>query len=128
VLLDAPCTSSGTFRRNPDVLWTLSPRDIAQLAAVQSRLLDAAAARVKPGGRLVYCVCSLEPEEGEAQVAAFLKRRPDFTTAPADPTACGAPAASLTPEGWLRILPHQLAGGLDGFFVAKLVRHGSRTS
>jgi 16S rRNA (cytosine967-C5)-methyltransferase len=122
VLLDAPCTSSGTFRRNPDVLWTLSPRDIAKLAEVQGRLLDAAAARVKPGGRLIYCVCSLEPEEGEAQVRAFLKRHPDFATIPADPAATGAPPASLTPEGWLRLLPHQLEGGMDGFFVAGLVR------
>jgi 16S rRNA (cytosine967-C5)-methyltransferase len=122
VLLDAPCTSSGTFRRNPDVLWTLGPRDIAKLAEVQSRLLDAAAARVKPGGRLIYCVCSLEPEEGESQVRAFLKRHADFATAPADPATVGAPAASLTREGWLRLLPHQLEGGMDGFFVAKLVR------
>jgi 16S rRNA (cytosine967-C5)-methyltransferase len=124
VLLDAPCTSTGTFRRNPDVLWTLSPRDISNLAEVQSRLLDAAAARVRPGGRLVYCVCSLEPEEGEAQVRAFLKRHPDFATSPADPAANGAPAASLTADGWLRILPHHLEGGLDGFFVATLVRAG----
>ena len=122
VLLDAPCTSSGTFRRNPDVLWTLGPRDIAKLAEVQGRLLDAAARRVKPGGRLVYCVCSLEPEEGESQARAFLKRHPDFTTAPADPAAVGAPAASLTPEGWLRLLPYQLEGGMDGFFVARLDR------
>ena len=122
VLLDAPCTSSGTFRRNPDVLWTLGPRDIAKLAEVQSRLLDAAAARVKPGGRLVYCVCSLEPEEGEAHARTFLKRHPDFATAPADPAAIGAPAVSLMPEGWLRLLPHHLQGGMDGFFVAQLVR------
>jgi 16S rRNA (cytosine967-C5)-methyltransferase len=122
VLLDAPCTATGTFRRNPDVLWTLSPRDIAKLAETQARLLDAAAARVKPGGRLVYCVCSLEPEEGEAQVRAFLKRHADFATAPADPAACAAPAASLTEDGWLRILPHHLAGGMDGFFVAGLSR------
>ena len=122
VLLDAPCTSSGTYRRNPDVLWTLGPRDIAKLAEVQGRLLDAAAARVKPGGRLLYCVCSLEPEEGESQARAFLKRRPDFATAPADPAAIGAPPASLTPEGWLRLLPHQLHGGMDGFFVAQAIR------
>jgi len=126
VLLDAPCTSSGTFRRNPDVLWTLGPRDIAKLAEVQSRLLDAAAARVGPGGRLVYCVCSLEPEEGEAQARAFLKRRPEFATEAADPATCGAPAASLTPDGWLRLLPHHLAGGMDGFFVARLARAAPR--
>jgi 16S rRNA (cytosine967-C5)-methyltransferase len=124
VMLDAPCTSSGTFRRNPDVLWTLSPRDIAKLAEVQSRLLDAAAARVKPGGRLVYCVCSLEPEEGEAQTRAFLQRHPEFSTVAAQPGEAGAPEASLTKEGWLRLLPHQLEGGLDGFFVARLVGGG----
>jgi 16S rRNA (cytosine967-C5)-methyltransferase len=122
VLLDAPCTSSGTFRRNPDVLWTLRPGDIAKLAQVQARLLDAAAARVRPGGRLVYCVCSLEPEEGEAQARGFLQRHPAFATLPAAAGEAGAPAASLTPDGWLRILPHQLDGGLDGFFVARFTR------
>ena len=75
VLLDAPCSATGTFRRHPDVLWGTKPGDIAKLSAVQSRMLDAAAGRVKPGGRMVYCVCSLEREEGEDQVAAFLKRR-----------------------------------------------------
>ncbi len=122
VLLDAPCTSTGTFRRNPDVLWTLRPPDIAKVAEVQSRLLDVAVRRVKPGGRLVYCVCSLEPEEGEAQARAFLKRHPDFETLPATPGEGGAPEASLTPEGWLRLLPHQLEGGMDGFFVARFAR------
>jgi len=122
VLLDAPCTSSGTFRRNPDVLWTLRPGDVAKLADVQARLLDAAARRVKAGGRLVYCVCSLEPEEGEAQARAFLKRRPDFATLAAARDEAGAPAASLTPEGWLRLLPHQLDGGMDGFFIARFER------
>jgi 16S rRNA (cytosine967-C5)-methyltransferase len=123
VLLDAPCTSSGTFRRNPDVLWTLRPGDIAKMAEVQSRLLDAAAGRVKPGGRLVYCVCSLEPEEGEAQVRTFLKRHPEFATLAIVAGEGGAPVASLTPEGWLRLLPHQLDGGQDGFFVARLRRN-----
>jgi 16S rRNA (cytosine967-C5)-methyltransferase len=122
VLLDAPCTSSGTFRRNPDVLWTLRPGDVAKLAQVQSRLLDAAARRVRPGGRLVYCVCSLETEEGEAQARGFLARHPGFATLAAQADEAGAPAASLTPEGWLRILPHHLDGGLDGFFVARFGR------
>ena len=126
VLLDAPCTSTGTFRRNPDVLWATRPGDIGKLADVQHRLLDAAAARVKPGGRLVYCVCSLEREEGETQAIAFLKRHPDFTTAPVEAGEAGAPDGSVTPEGWLRILPSQLAdkGGLDGFFAARFVRAG----
>jgi len=122
VLLDAPCTASGTFRRNPDVLWTLRPGDIAKLAEVQGRLLDSATRRVKPGGRLVYCVCSLEAEEGEAQARAFLKRHADFATLPAEPGEGEVPRASLTREGWLRLLPHHLEGGMDGFFVARFVR------
>ncbi|MDO9589498.1 MAG: RsmB/NOP family class I SAM-dependent RNA methyltransferase [Brevundimonas sp.] len=124
VLLDAPCTATGTFRRNPEVLRATKPADVAKLADVQHRLLDAAAERVKPGGRLVYCVCSLEREEGETQIIAFLRRNPAFRTAPADPAAVGAPAEALTPEGWLRILPSMWAekGGLDGFFIARLDR------
>ncbi|HWW12369.1 MAG TPA: rRNA methyltransferase, partial [Brevundimonas sp.] len=87
-------------------------------------LLDAAAERVKPGGRMVYCVCSLEREEGETQIIAFLRRNPAFRTAPAVPAEVGAPDEALTPEGWLRILPSMWAekGGLDGFFVARLDR------
>ena len=125
VLLDAPCSSTGTFRRNPDVLWTLRPPDIARVAEIQSRLLDAAVRRVKPGGRLVYCVCSLETEEGEAQARAFLKRYPEFRTLPAAAGEGAAPAESLTKEGWLRLLPHQMEGGMDGFFVARFVRQPS---
>jgi len=124
VLLDAPCTATGTFRRNPEVLRATKPADVAKLADVQHRLLDVAAERVKPGGRLVYCVCSLEREEGETQIIAFLRRNAAFRTAPADPAAVGAPAEALTPEGWLRILPSMWAekGGLDGFFIARLDR------
>ncbi|WP_025976493.1 RsmB/NOP family class I SAM-dependent RNA methyltransferase [Brevundimonas naejangsanensis] len=124
VLLDAPCTATGTYRRNPEVLRATRPADVAKLADVQHRLLDAAAAKVKPGGRLVYCVCSLEREEGETQVIAFLRRNPAFRTVAAVPAEVGAPDEALTPEGWLRILPSQWAekGGLDGFFAAKLER------
>jgi len=122
VLLDAPCSATGTFRRHPDVLWGSTPSDIAKLAAVQSRLLDAAAKRLKPGGRMVYCVCSLEREEGEDQIVAFLKRHPEFSLAEVAPGEGGAPRASITPQGMVRILPHHLPGGLDGFFAAKLVR------
>lgn len=124
VLLDAPCTATGTLRRNPEVLRATKPADVAKLADVQHRLLDAAAERVRPGGRLVYCVCSLEREEGETQVIAFLRRNPAFRSVPADPAAVGAPAEALTPEGWLRILPSMWAetGGLDGFFAARLER------
>jgi len=122
VLLDAPCSATGTFRRHPDVLWVASPADIPKLAAVQSRLLDSAARRVKPGGRLVYCVCSLEPEEGEGQVAAFLARARGFALEPMTAGEGGAPEASLRADGTLRILPHHRAGGTDGFYVARLRR------
>jgi 16S rRNA (cytosine967-C5)-methyltransferase len=124
VLIDAPCSATGTFRRHPDVLWGSRPGDIAKLAGVQARLLDAAAERVRPGGRLVYCVCSLEPEEGEAQIEAFLKRRGDFALSPIAPGEGGAPEDAVTPAGLLRILPHQREGGLDGFFAARLIRNG----
>jgi 16S rRNA (cytosine967-C5)-methyltransferase len=122
VLLDAPCSASGTFRRHPETLWLARPADIASLAAVQARLLDAAGERTASGGRLIYCVCSLEPEEGEAQVDAFLKRQPAFAVAAIAPGEGGAPEASVTQKGWLRILPTHAPGGLDGFFVARLVR------
>ncbi|MES2833533.1 MAG: RsmB/NOP family class I SAM-dependent RNA methyltransferase [Pseudomonadota bacterium] len=124
VLLDAPCTATGTFRRNPEALRATKPAEVAKLADVQHRLLDVAAGKVKPGGRMVYCVCSLEREEGETQIIAFLRRNPAFRTVPADPVAVGAPDEALTPEGWLRILPSMWAeqGSLDGFFAAKLER------
>ena len=124
ILLDAPCSATGTFRRNPDVLWAARPGDIAALAAAQSRLLDSAARRVNPGGRLVYCVCSLEPEEGEAQVTGFLARTPGFVLEPMAPGEGGAPEASLRPDGTLRILPHHRPGGTDGFFIARFRREG----
>lgn len=119
VLLDAPCSATGTFRRHPDVLWAAKPSDVAGLAAVQSKLLDAAARRTKAGGRLVYCVCSLEPEEGEGQVAAFLARTPGIALDPIAAGEGGAPAASVRPDGTLRILPHHIEGGMDGFYVAR---------
>lgn len=124
ILLDAPCSATGTFRRHPDVLWAARPGDVASLANVQARILDSAAGRLKPGGRLVYCVCSLEPEEGEAQVEAFLARRPDMALDPIAPGEAGAPKASLTARGTLRLLPHQLDGGQDGFFAARFRKAG----
>ena len=122
VLLDAPCSATGTFRRHPDVLWVASPQDIPRLASVQTRLLAAAAKRVKPGGVLVYCVCSLEMEEGEGQVATFLSRAPEFRIDPIAPGEGGAPEASLKADGTLRLLPHHRAGGADGFYVARMRR------
>jgi 16S rRNA (cytosine967-C5)-methyltransferase len=124
VLLDAPCTATGTFRRHPDVLWASRPGDVAPLAKSQARLLDSAAGRVKPGGRLVYCVCSLEPEEGEGQVQGFLKRHPQFSLLPIEPGEGGAPGGSIAKDGTLRLLPFHLEGGGDGFFAARFVREG----
>ncbi|MDB5441765.1 MAG: rRNA methyltransferase [Phenylobacterium sp.] len=122
VLLDAPCSATGTFRRHPDVLWVVKPSDVASLAAVQTRLLDSAARRVKLGGRLVYCVCSLEPEEGEAQAEGFLARTPGFALEPIAEGEGGAPELSLRPDGTLRILPHHRPGGTDGFYIARFRR------
>jgi 16S rRNA (cytosine967-C5)-methyltransferase len=122
VLLDAPCTATGTFRRHPDVLHRIGPRQIAELVALQATMLDRAADRVKPGGLLVYATCSLEPEEGEAQAEAFLQRHPEFAPSPfsEDILPDGVP----TQNGIVRTLPGMLAdkGGLDGFFVARFVR------
>jgi 16S rRNA (cytosine967-C5)-methyltransferase len=126
VLLDAPCSATGTFRRHPDVLWVARPGDVASLAGVQARLLDAAARRVKPGGRLIYCVCSLEPEEGAARVAALSESglvEPVPLRAGEVP---GTPGAAILADGGLRTLPSQWAelGGWDGFYAARLRRRG----
>lgn len=124
VLLDAPCSATGTFRRHPDVLWGARPTDISQLSAVQSRLLDSAARLTAPLGRLVYSVCSLEAEEGEAQVTAFLARHPDFVRQPIAPVAYGLGPDASTRDGDLRLLPgaDTPAGGQDGFFIARFDR------
>lgn len=122
VLLDAPCTATGTFRRHPETLWALKPPEIPRLSMHQARLMDAAAKRVASGGTLIYCVCSLEPEEGEAQIGHFLNRNPQFGVAAIEPGEGGAPAASVLADGTLRILPHHIEGGTDGFFVARFVR------
>jgi 16S rRNA (cytosine967-C5)-methyltransferase len=128
VLLDAPCCSTGTIRRHPDIPYTKSPRDIAALAAVQARLLDHAAALVKPGGRLVYSTCSLEPEEGEAQIAAFLVRNDRFSLDPLDPGELFSQSAWIEPSGCMRTFPYELEldtpewSGMDGFFAARLIR------
>jgi 16S rRNA (cytosine967-C5)-methyltransferase len=124
VLLDAPCTATGTFRRHPDVLWAAKASDLGKLAALQTRLLDSAARRVRPGGRLVYCVCSLEPEEGEAQMRSFLDRHPSFRLERIADGEGGAPPRGLTFDGALRIHPglQAPAGGMDGFFAARFVR------
>jgi 16S rRNA (cytosine967-C5)-methyltransferase len=121
ILLDSPCSATGTFRRHPEVLYRARPRIIAEAAEVQAKLLSRAAQWVGPGGTLVYSVCSLEPQEGEAIVMAFLESNPEYRIeAPADPPHWLEPR----PEGWVRIAPGLLEseGGLDGFFTARLVR------
>jgi 16S rRNA (cytosine967-C5)-methyltransferase len=124
ILLDAPCTATGTIRRHPDVALTKSPDDLGKLARLQAALLDHAATLLRPGGRLVYCVCSLEPEEGEAQIAAVLARRPELARAPVAPAEIGGLSEAITAAGDLRTLPCHLAGqgGMDGFFAARLIR------
>jgi len=123
VLLDAPCTATGTLRRAPDVAWTRRPEDAAALAGRQAAMLRHAAGLVAPGGSLVYCVCSLQREEGEAVVSDFLAGRDDFRTEPADIAALGLPDAAATREGWIRTRPDFWAedGGMDGFFAARLL-------
>ena len=128
VLLDAPCSSTGTIRRHPDIPYTKSPKDIVALAALQTRLLDNAATLVKAGGRLVYSTCSLEPEEGEAQIAAFLVRNDDFSLEPIEPDELFSQTGWIEPSGALRTFPYDLTletaewSGMDGFFATRLVR------
>ncbi len=123
VLLDAPCSATGTIRRHPDLPHLKRARDIAPLVALQDALLDAAWAMVRPGGRLVFATCSLLPEEGEDRVAAFLRRAADAARDPLAPEALGEPAF-VTAAGDLRTRPDMWPerGGLDGFFAARLVK------
>ncbi len=124
VLLDAPCSATGTLRRRPDVAWSKGVEDIASLAALQAKLLENAFAMLKSGGRLIYCTCSLEPEEGENQIAAFLKRTPEARRVPVSADELPGLGEAITPEGDVRTRPDMWAdqGGLDGFFIARLVR------
>ncbi|HJT41745.1 MAG TPA: transcription antitermination factor NusB [Sphingobium sp.] len=125
ILLDAPCSATGIYRRHPDVLHRIGPRQIAELAELQADLLARAADWLKPGGQLIYATCSLEQVEGEAQIARFLQDRPDFTLRPAQAAELPQGIAP-TAQGWLRTLPDTLVekGGTDGFFIARLARAG----
>ena len=122
VLLDAPCSATGTIRRHPDLPWRKSAKDLPALAAAQQRLLANAAAMVRPGGRLVYAVCSLQPEEGPVVVARFLRERADLALDPVAPEEIPGAAEFLAADGTLRTLPCHWAerGGLDGFYLARL--------
>ena len=131
ILIDAPCSATGTIRRHPDVAWTKGPEDIRKLTVLQAKLLDKAASLLKSGGRLIYCTCSLEPEEGEMQIASVLARNSKLKRAPftaADlPAFGGVLASALNENGELRTLPFMLPheeerlSGLDGFFACRLI-------
>lgn len=124
VLLDAPCSATGIFRRHPEVLYRARLRVIAELAVAQRAMLARVADWVKPGGTLVYAACSLEPGEGEEVAAEFAATRHDYRIAPVEP---GELPEAVRPDayGHVRVLPSMLAtqGGGDGFFIARFVRH-----
>src|ERR1700753_1101146 len=128
ILIDAPCTSTGTIRRHPDIGWLRQEADIAPLAALQQRLLQRAVTLLKPNGTLVYCTCSLEPEKGEQAISAFLAADPSMRRAPIEAGEVAGLTEIITPEGDLRTLPCHLPreeprlGGLDGFYAARLVK------
>ncbi len=125
VLLDAPCSATGTLRRHPDALHLKTPADMEKLVALQERLLNSAAAMLAPGGTLIYCTCSLQAEEGEARAAAFLRAHEGFVRAPISPREIGGLDALLTGDGDIRCRPDlapgdDVDGGMDGFFIARL--------
>lgn len=128
ILLDAPCTATGTIRRNPDVAWTKRASHIVTMAAAQAKMIDRGIALLKPGGRLLYCTCSLEPEEGEMQIAALLRRNPDVARLPVSPEEIGGLAECITADGDVRSLPCFLPAeeprmaGMDGFYMARVVK------
>ena len=128
ILIDAPCTSTGTIRRHPDVAWLRQESDVAALVALQERLLQRAAQLLRPGGTLVFCTCSLEPEEGEAQIAALLAANSALKRAPVASSEVAGLKEILNTEGDLRTLPCHLRhidprfAGLDGFYAARLVK------
>ncbi|MGE4352361.1 MAG: RsmB/NOP family class I SAM-dependent RNA methyltransferase [Bdellovibrionales bacterium] len=127
ILLDAPCSATGTMRRHPDVQRLKTPDDVERMAALQARLLDHVAADLlEPGGTLVYAVCSLQPEEAEKQIEAFLERTPDFKRVPVTAEEVGGAVELLSDVGDIRCLPCLWAerGGMDGFYVARLVKGG----
>jgi 16S rRNA (cytosine967-C5)-methyltransferase len=124
VLLDAPCSATGAIRRHPDVPHLKRPADVARLATIQDRLLHAAVEMLRPGGTLVYCTCSLEPEEGPQRIDALLRSGASVERRPICGDEIDAPTDWTTAEGDLRTLPFHLAeyDGIDGFYAARLVK------
>jgi 16S rRNA (cytosine967-C5)-methyltransferase len=128
ILLDAPCSSTGTIRRHPDVAWLKQPADIAALIETQDRLLTHAATILPPGAVLLYCTCSLLPAEGEDRITALLAQQPGLAIDPIKPTELADLTAALRADGTVRLLPHHRAeqGGIDGFYIARLRRRTGR--
>ena len=124
ILVDAPCSATGTLRRRPDIPWTRTAADIAALSRLQAAILANAASQLRPGGVLVYAVCSLEAEEGPDRIAGVLAENSELERLPIDASALGPIAAALTPDGDVQTLPCHLAaqGGMDGFFIARIRR------
>jgi 16S rRNA (cytosine967-C5)-methyltransferase len=124
VLLDAPCTATGTIRRHPDVAWLKDPGDVAKLSASQDALVNAAVRLVRTGGTILYSTCSLQSEEGPDRIAAALKRHPSLARVPIRADELFGFKELVTPDGDLRSLPSHLAqlGGIDGFYAARLVK------
>jgi 16S rRNA (cytosine967-C5)-methyltransferase len=122
VLIDAPCTATGTIRRHPDLPWIKGAADVTVSAGAAYEILESGARMVAPGGTLVFAVCSLEREEGEEQIAAFLSGHPEFSRLSIAAEEIFGHADWITPDGDLRTLPCYLPGGMDGFYAARLKR------
>ncbi len=125
VLLDAPCSSTGTLRRHPDIAHLKTLDDVTKLSSIQDQLLDRASIYLKPGGTLMFVTCSLQPEEGPERVTAFLDRHTNFARAYIQKTELPGLEDAITPDGDLRTLPNLLGdlGGMDGFFISRLIKN-----
>ena len=128
MLVDAPCSSTGTIRRHPDIAWLKRPADLTGLVALQRRLIERAITLTRPGGTIVFCTCSLEPEEGEQAVAGLLEDHPEVRRNPISPSELNGLSEFITPAGELRTLPcgwpdpDPRMAGLDGFYAVRLER------
>ena len=126
VLLDAPCSSTGTMRRHPDMIYLKSQQDIKEMALIQAKLLSHISGMLKPGGIFIYCTCSLEPEEGEEQIANLIKNYPAFKRLPITADEIDGAKTWITKQGDIRTLPcyhlpaNQGLTGMDGFFIARM--------
>ncbi len=124
IILDAPCSATGTLRRHPDVVWTKTEKDMWALVDIQARLLNNAVGMLAPGGTLIYCTCSLQKEEGERQIERLLQDNSDIKRKPVSYEEVGHIKAFVNENGDVRVLPYHLAahGGMDGFFISRLIR------